>query len=87
MDSHVLLQILIPAVGLISGLIGAYVGLENRLLLAEVRKEMAEMENRLADRLNGKYVRAAECSLRESLLQERIATILEEVRSRNAAGD
>ena len=30
-------QILIPAAGLVSGLIGMYVGLQNRALLAEVR--------------------------------------------------
>ena len=51
-------NILIPATGLISGLIGAYVGLQNRALLAEVRKELAELENRIITRINGTYVRA-----------------------------
>ncbi|MCC6363001.1 MAG: hypothetical protein IT165_05720 [Bryobacterales bacterium] len=46
-------QILIPATGLVSGLIGAFVGLQNRALLAEVRKELAEMENRVIARING----------------------------------
>jgi len=46
-------QILIPAAGLVSGLIGMYVGLQNRALLAEVRKELAELENRIITRING----------------------------------
>jgi len=60
-----IIQFLIPAIGLISGLIGAYVGLQNRALLAEVRKELAEVEIRLIERINGKYVRSSECQLRE----------------------
>ena len=63
MENNVL-QILIPATGLVSGLIGAYVGLQNRVLLAEVRKELAEMENRVITRINGTFVRASECRLR-----------------------
>jgi hypothetical protein len=51
-----ILQLLIPGVGLVSGLIATYVSLQNRALLAEVRREMAEMEVRLIEKLNGKYV-------------------------------
>ena len=80
-----LIQIVIPATGLISGLIGAYVGLQNRALLAEVRKELAELENRIITRINGTYVRAGECRLREELVHERLATIAEGMKSRNAA--
>lgn len=47
-------QILIPVSGMISGLIGMYVGLQNRALLAEVHKELAELENRIFEKLNGK---------------------------------
>ena len=53
MENHVLLQILIPAAGMVSGLIGAYVGVQNRALLAEVRRELAELENRIITRING----------------------------------
>ncbi|MBI3473062.1 MAG: hypothetical protein HY013_17030 [Candidatus Solibacter usitatus] len=53
MENHVLLQILIAAIGLVSGLIGAYVSLQNRALLAEVRRELAELENRIIARING----------------------------------
>ena len=49
-----ILQLLIPGVGLVSGLIATYVSLQNRALLAEVRREMAEMEVRLIEKLNGK---------------------------------
>lgn len=48
-----ILRIVIPATGLVSGLIGAYVGLQNRALLAEVRRELAELENRIIARING----------------------------------
>jgi hypothetical protein len=78
-------QFLIPATGLISGLIGTYVGLQNRALLAEVRKELAELENRIITRINGTYVRAGECKLREELVHERIAAIIEELKNKNAA--
>jgi hypothetical protein len=79
-------QILIPAAGLVSGLIGMYVGLQNRALLAEVRKELAELENRIITRINGTYVRTGECQLREQLVHERLATIAEELKNRIAAG-
>jgi hypothetical protein len=80
-------QILIPASGLVSGLIGAYVGLQNRALLAEVRKELAELENRIITRINGTYVRASECRLREDLVHERFNALVEAVKNRDAAGE
>ena len=49
--------------------------LQNRALLAEVRKELAELENRIIARINGTYVRAAECSLREENVRTRLETI------------
>ena len=82
-----IIQYLIPATGLITGLIGAYVGLQNRALLAEVRKELAELENRIFTRINGTYVRRGECELREELVHERLTAIADELRNRNAAGD
>ena len=82
-----ILQYLIPAVGLVSGLIGAYVGVQNRALLAEVRKELAEMEVRIFLRINGSYIRRQECSLREQLLEEKLTAIAEHLKSKNAAGD
>lgn len=80
------LEILIALTGLVSGLIGAYVGLQSRALLAEVRKEIAEMENRVISRINGTYVRSAECALREENVHQRLDVIVEEIRSKNAAG-
>ena len=81
-----IVRYLIPATGLISGLIGAYVGLQNRLLLAEVRKEIAELENRLIEKINGTYVRRGECGLREQMVHERIAALAEDLKNKNAAG-
>jgi hypothetical protein len=75
----------VPAIGLVSGLIATYVSLQNRALLAEVRKELAEMENRIFLRLNGLYMRRAECELHNALLEERIEGI--ERRKRESAGD
>jgi hypothetical protein len=71
MNDHVV-QMLVPIIGLVSGLIATYVSLQNRALLAEVRKEIAELENRIIARINGTYVRAGECRLREELVAERI---------------
>jgi hypothetical protein len=81
-----ILRYLIPASGLISGLIGAFVGLQNRALLAEVRKELAELENRIFTRINGTYVRSGECRLREENVHARLEALVEEIRNRNAAG-
>ena len=83
-----LLRILIPATGLVSGLIGAFVGLQNRALLAEVRKEIAELENRIITRINGTYVRSGECQLAGRPLSTNVSTaIAEEMKNRTAAGD
>lgn len=71
MDERIL-SLITPGIGLASGLIATYVSLQSRALLAEVRRELAEMENRLAEKLNGKYVRQSECELRNALLEERI---------------
>jgi hypothetical protein len=84
MDERILTAI-VPAIGLVSGLIATYVSLQNRALLAEVRKELAELENRIILRLNGLYLRKAEADLREALLEERIEALVE--RKRNAASD
>ena len=85
MDERILTAI-VPAVGLVSGLIATYVSLQNRALLAEVRKELAELENRIITRINGTFVRASECHLREEHLHERLEDLADELRKRNAAG-
>ena len=69
------LQLLILTVGLVSGLIGAYVGLPNRALLADVRRELAELENRIIVRISGTQVRASECQLREDYLHGSLKNI------------
>jgi hypothetical protein len=81
-----ILQFLIPSIGLISGLIATYVSLQNRALLAEVRRELAELENRVIGKINGTYIRRGECELREELVHERLTAITDELRNRNAAG-
>ena len=85
MNEH-FFEVLVTAVGLVSGLIGAFVGLQNRALLAEVRKELAENENRIFEKINGKYVRSAECHLREAAIREHVDLLASEIRNRNAAG-
>jgi hypothetical protein len=84
MDERILTAI-VPAIGLASGLIATYVSLQNRALLAEVRKELAELESRIIFRLNGLYVRRTECELHNELLEERIDGIARQ--KREAASD
>jgi hypothetical protein len=84
MDERILTAI-VPAIGLASGLIATYVSLQNRALLAEVRKELAELESRIILRLNGLYIRRAECDLHSALLEERIEGIARQ--KREAASD
>ena len=79
MDERILAAI-VPAIGLVSGLIATYVSLQNRALLAEVRRELAEMENRIILRLNGLYIRRSECELHNALLEERIEGIVRQKR-------
>jgi hypothetical protein len=84
-DEH-FFQLLILASGLVSGLIGTYVGLQNRALLAEVRKELAETESRVFEKVNGKYVRSSECHLREAAIREHMELLTDEIRRNSAAG-
>jgi hypothetical protein len=86
MEDYVV-RLIVPAIGLVSGLIATYVSLQNRALLAEVRKELAELENRIITRINGTYVRTGECQLREQLVREKLATLVQEMQNRTAAGD
>jgi hypothetical protein len=83
MDERIVTAI-VPAIGLASGLIATYVSLQNRALLAEVRKELAELESRIILRLNGLYVRRTECELHTALLEERIEALARQ--KRDAAG-
>ena len=85
MDKQIL-QFLIPGIGLISGLIATYVSLQNRVLLAEVRRELAELENRIILRINGTFARETEVTLRESHLRERMQLLEDDLRTRTAAG-
>jgi hypothetical protein len=85
MPHESLIAWLIPGVGLASGLIATYVSLQNRALLAEVRRELAELESRIILRLNGLYMRRAECELHNALLEERIEGIVRQ--KREAASD
>ncbi len=80
-----LVRLLVPAIGLISGLIGTYVGLQNRALLAEVSKEMAELENRIIARINGTYVRTGKCKLRDENVHEKIESLAQLIRNTKAA--
>ena len=84
MNEH-FLEILVPAIGLVSGLIGAFVGLQNRALLAEVRREIAELENRILLRINGTFVRCSECQVRSEGIQRQFASLVEEVSAKAAA--
>lgn len=86
MDERILTAI-VPGIGLVSGLIATYVSLQNRALLAEVRKELAELENRIITRINGTFVRSSECELREENVKARLEALMKEIRNRNAAGD
>jgi hypothetical protein len=84
MDERIL-TLAVPAIGLASGLIATYVSLQNRALLAEVRKELAELEGRIILRLNGLYVRRTECELHNALLEERIENIVRQKREAASA--
>jgi hypothetical protein len=61
--------------------------LQNRALLAEVRKELAELENRIISRINGTYIRRRECELIELNMHERVESLAERIRERDSGGD
>ena len=73
------LEILIAGTGLATGLIGSYVGLKNRVLLAEVRKEAAELETRMVTRISNIYIHAGECRLHEEQVMEALGKLNHEV--------
>jgi hypothetical protein len=78
-----LVRLIVPATGLISAFIATYVSLQNRVLLAEVRKELAELENRVILRLNGTYIRRRECELREQNTHERVESLVQLIRKKD----
>jgi hypothetical protein len=84
---EVLLSLVVPGVGMVAGLMATYVSLQNRALLAEVRKELAELENRIIIRINGTFARASEIRLRDEHVEARLKSLAEEIRKRGAAGD
>ena len=71
------LQLAVPIIGLIAGLIATYVSLQNRALVAEVRKEMAEMEGRVLLKANGTYERLSESELRADSVQKQLASVVQ----------
>jgi deoxyhypusine synthase len=73
-------EVLIAGTGLATGLVGSYVGLKNRVLLAEVQKEAAELETRMVSRICNIYVRAGECRLQEDQVRDALCKLAEEVR-------
>lgn len=79
------LQVAVALIGLISGLIATYVSLQNRALVAEVRKEIAELENRFLQRINGTFVRTSECHVREDGVQRQFASMVDEITSKAAS--
>ena len=76
--SEGVITLVLSAVGLVSGMIGAYVSLQNKALLSEVRRELAELENRVIARINGSFVRSTECLLREEATQAKVAALIAE---------
>ena len=78
MNDHIF-PIVVPLIGLVAGLIATYVSLQNKALLAEVRKEIAELENRIIVRMNGTFVRAGECGLREELVNEKLTMLMKKL--------
>jgi hypothetical protein len=84
MDERIL-TLVVPGIGLVSALIATYVSLQNRAVLAEVRKELAELESRIILRLNDLYIRRQECELHNELIEQRIAAVAG--RKREAAID
>jgi hypothetical protein len=78
MDEQIL-RIVIPAIGLASGLIGAYVGLENRALLAEERVNcmLDEMKKRTAAGGSGRRRRDTRSLLRCNVVGSCAALVLE----------
>ncbi len=82
--NETLLKMIVPAIGLISGLVSTYVSLQNRALLADVRREIAEMEHRLFLKINGTYERQAEAVLRDERVHGRIDDLAAELRGRSS---
>jgi hypothetical protein len=57
MGSAEIVSLVTAALGLLAAGTSAYVTLSTRALVAELRLEMAQLEQRIVDRINGTYVR------------------------------
>ncbi len=75
-------QITFGGVSTLSALIGVYVGLTMRATAAELRKDMAEMEGRIVQRLNGTYRRSELCDEKHLDMDRRIEILEKRRRGR-----
>jgi hypothetical protein len=85
-----LTSLIMPAVAMVSGLLSFMSSLWNRALVAEARTEMitirgellaevAQLEIRIFNRINGSYVRIAECGLREEHVMDKLNSLSTEI--------
>jgi hypothetical protein len=87
---HQLTNFIMPGIAIIAGLLSFISSLWNRALVAEARAELsvvqasltaeiAQLETRIFDRMNGTYVRRAECALREDHVMDKLNSLSTEI--------
>lgn len=71
--THVeLFQIVSGAIFLVGTAVSAYVILTLRASVAELRTDLATMENRIVDKINGKYVSKELCKERHKVVEAQL---------------
>jgi len=70
--NHITIQQILTIAGLASSVIACIVSLHIKGSAATIRADVAEMENRIVERINGTYTRKDECSLRMERVLDRV---------------
>lgn len=74
-----LTQAAVAVIGIVGAGVSGYVAVSVRALREELGRKLAEQENSIIERINGTYVRRAECSLREDRIMDRLNHIDKEL--------
>lgn len=75
MNEPAWIQVIFGGVSSLSALIGVYVGLTMKAIAAELRRDMAIMENNLVSKINGTYRRSELCIEKHQEVDRRLVAL------------
>ena len=72
-------EVVVASIGLLGSGMAGYVSIQNRLILTTMDRKLAELENRIVQRINGTYTRRELCDERKECIEGRLTRIEREV--------